>query len=400
MVKIKWLILPLLIGFVILPRLSIDLYLPSLPHIGLDLHTNEKMLQMTLTAYIFGYALSMWLTGHLSNYMGKKKVMLSGLTIYLISTIVCMFAHSILLLIVARFFQALGGCCGTVVARVMVKEGYSKDEQIGMLAHLSTAMALSPLVTPVLGGILQTYFGWRSIFFVLAIISFILFITSKDQLLDNEKNINSSSPSKIYAQYKDLLTNKQFIGYSLAISFAWCDYFAFTLESPFLIQKTLGFSSIGFGFIFSLIVLGYVVGTQMTRILANKLGWDKFILIACGFCFVGAMILSILITVLPLNWEIMAFPMMIVMVGVGIIFPCIQGAVMQPFPHIAGLASGLFFFIQMCFGGLAGLILQAIGQPSIKLMSYFILISSVLLYVSFYKLIWINRVTETQLIKV
>ncbi|MBA2649052.1 MAG: MFS transporter [Legionella sp.] len=173
MVKTKWLMLPLLITLVILPRLSIDFYLPSLPYIGDELQANDTSLQMTLTIFMFGYALSMLIAGPLSDILGRKRVLMYGLIIYLVATLACAVSTSIISLIIARFFQALGGCCGTVIARVMVKDAYCREKQIKILSHLSAAMAICPLLIPILGGTSQAFFGWRvlfiySVFFLLS----------------------------------------------------------------------------------------------------------------------------------------------------------------------------------------------------------------------------------------
>ncbi len=96
-----------------------------------------SLLQMTLTIFMFGYALSMLIAGSLSDILGRKRVLMYGLIIYLVATVACAVSTSIVSLIIARFFQALGGCCGTVIARVMVKDAYCREKQIKILSHLS-----------------------------------------------------------------------------------------------------------------------------------------------------------------------------------------------------------------------------------------------------------------------
>ena len=130
------------------------------------LNTTDLSLKMTLTIFMFGYALSMLIAGSLADSMGRKRVMFYGLILFMLSSLVCALAPNVNVLILGRFFQALGGCCGTVVSRVMVKDSYEREEQIKILAHLSSAMAICPLIIPVLGGGLQLYFGWRSVFFL------------------------------------------------------------------------------------------------------------------------------------------------------------------------------------------------------------------------------------------
>lgn len=390
MLKVHWTIIPLLIALVILPRLSIDLYLPALPSMAISLHTTDFSLQMTLTVFMLGYALSVLIAGPLSDILGRKRVMFFGICIYLISTIICATTSSIFFLIIARFFQALGGCCGTVIARVMVRDVYDKTEQIHILAYLSAAMAVCPLIVPIVGGYLQVYFGWRISFYILALFSLLLLVFS------NTKFKDPFVAKKIYFHdlmnnYKMLFQHRLFLGYSLTIGFAWCDYFAFTLESPFIFEKMLKIMPSSFGFILAGVVLGYLIGTIITKRYANGIGWDKLILIATSLCIFGSILLVFLIVLLSLSWPIIMFPMMIIMMGVGIIIPCTQAAVMQPFSSMAGTASGLFFFIQMTFGAICGFIIQTIKVNSAAPMAFIILTSSLLLLISFYTLIWRNN---------
>ena len=275
----------------------------------------------------------------------------------------------------------------------MVKDAYSREEQIKILSHLSAAMAISPLLIPILGGISQIYLGWRAVFYMLGVFSLILFIICKGQINESHIENHPISLKILLGHYKLLLTNRLFIGYSFTIGLAWCDYFAFTLKSPFLLQKILGFNSIIFGVLLAIIVLGYLVGTQITKRFANEIGWDKLIFIATISSLLGALLLTALNILFPLNWINLILPMIIIMVGVGIIIPCTQAAVMQPFPKIAGTASGLFFFIQMAFGGICGLVLQFFNNAATS-MIITIFICSLMLIVVFYKFIWKLKTEE------
>jgi DHA1 family bicyclomycin/chloramphenicol resistance-like MFS transporter len=386
------LLLPILILMVILPRLATDLYIPSLPSISYSFNGSIKMVQMTMTMFMLGYAISMLIAGTLSDIYGRKKVMIWGIGVFLISTLICAISNSLIILVTARFFQAIGGCSGTVVARVMVRDSYKKDHQISILSHLSTAMAICPLIAPVIGGIINTYFGWHYIFIVLLLIGLItLALILKE--LEEESVVTKRDIliSDLFKNYKMLLTDKSFLGYSFTIGTAWSAYFAFVIEAPFLFQKELGLSSISFGILFSVVVLGYVIGAQLSRKYANKIGWDQLILIAIFFCVVGSVILCLLILLLKLCPAIVVFPMILIMIGVGIIIPCTQAAVMQPFLKITGTASGLFFFIQMIFGLISGLVIQSFTLNPSKLMAFVILFSSLFLFSSFHFLIWRNK---------
>ena len=384
-----------LILMVLIPRLCIDLFLPSLPGAAQELNVSFTSIQMTMTTFMLGYALSMLSIGPLADCYGHVKVACIGIILFILASALCFFSYNIILLDVARFFQAFGGCCGTVIARAMVRKQFSKDKQIHLLAMLSLAMAISPIIAPVAGGVVASYFTWRGVFFILSIVGILLLLL----LLKLKKlttDIRQPLPPLIKT-YKHLLKHRHFIGYSLTIGFAWFNYFLFTIESPLLIQKVLHFNEIYFGVFFALSISGYVIGTRVTRYFANNLGWDKLMLYACFISILGSLVMLLALSGKVFFWYDIIIPMIIVMFSIGIIIPCAQGSVMQPFGDIAGTALGLFFFIQMLFGVLAGLVAPFIyGTGAASLAKVMLLISSVMLF-TFYLLIYkkvVNKTTE------
>ncbi len=391
MIKTRWLTIPFLIALVILPRISTDLYLPSVPNMGKFFHTNASLLQMTLTTFMFGYALSVLITGPLSDVFGRKKIALYGLFIYAIATLYCALSSSIEALIIARFFQALGGGCGTVIARVIVKDSYAKNQQIHMLAYLSAAMGICPLCIPILGGTLDFYLGWQAVFYALEIFAIALLIMVLYQVQQNSIKLPRIKLKDLMGHYNYILTHRIFLGYSLTIGLAWSGYMVFTVESPFLLQQNMHLNAVLFGCLFALAVVGYLIGTQLTKRFANQIGWDKLIFIAALSCLSGALIMFVLAELFEPRWFMLIFPMLLIMMGVGIIIPCTQAAVLQPFPEITGTASGLFFFIQMLFGGICSLIVQLFSDHSMQTVSLFLLSISSLLIISFYQIIGLKK---------
>lgn len=340
-------------------------------------------MQMTLTAFMFGSSFSMIIGGLLADIIGKKRIQIYSLSIFLIATLVCTFTNNIYILIGGRFFQALGASCGTLVGRMWVKEFYHRDEQIKILSYLSLSMAICPLITPFLGAIIQQYFGWRSVFFVLALISFFIFYVICSQVKDDRITTNVINIKNILSNCGAVFAHKQFWAYSFAIGCVWSNYVSFIMESSFLLRGILGFESIGYSILITLPIIGYLAGIFSAKKYANKLGWDQLISLATYISLAGAIIMIISALFFPMHWISIICPMMLVMVGTGIIIPCSQGAVMQPFSHMAGIATGLFFFIQMLMGSLFGMILQTSSHQTALPLASNILVSSMLLVASF-----------------
>lgn len=388
MFKTEWLIQPLLIGLVMLPYLSTDLYLAALPQMGIDFQASNAAVQMTLTIFMFGYALSLLMGGPLSDFLGRKSVLCSSLVLYFLATGICLFSSSIITLNVGRFLQAIGSGSGMVIARVIVKDVYHKERQIHVMAHLFAAVASSSLLFPTIGGYLKTTLGWKSIFYVLGICSLILLFAVGNQIKKSEILPERFDFWKLLLSYKRLLQNRLFLGYSLAIGLVWVNLITFTLTAPFLLQNNLHFSSLEFGLTYSSAMCGSLMGALIARKLANRLDWNKLIFVGIVICLLGAVTMNLLVWKTPFSWISITLPMFFILLGGGMVIPCTQAAVMQPFPQMAGTASGLFFFIQMNFGGLAGLWVQAFSKISPLLLATTCLFSSLLLITIFYTVVW------------
>src|SRR5574340_191554 len=161
----------LLATLVALGPISTDLYLPALPALATYFGSDVSRVQLTLSVFLAGFAVAQIVYGPLSDRFGRRPVMLAGLTIYLLASVACAFAVSIDGLIAARFLQALGACAGPVLGRAIVRDVYGPVEAARVLAYISGAMAIAPMLGPMLGGWLTVLFGWRANFAALSIFS-------------------------------------------------------------------------------------------------------------------------------------------------------------------------------------------------------------------------------------
>src|SRR4051812_19530233 len=147
--------------------LSVDMYLASLPEIGRLLAAPTSQVQLTISAYLVGFACAQIFYGPVSDRHGRRPVLITALGIYLLATLACAFSTSIEMLIAARFLQAVGGSGASVLGRAIVRDMYEGSRIGRELARMAAIMALAPLVAPLIGGALQTTFGWRSNFVTL-----------------------------------------------------------------------------------------------------------------------------------------------------------------------------------------------------------------------------------------
>ena len=147
--------------------LTTDMYLPSLPDIARLLGASTAQTQLTVSSYLVGFAVGQIFYGPLADRHGRKPVLLGAMALYCVASLACALSTSIEMLIAARALQALGGSGGIVLARAIVRDLYSGARAGRELSLIGAVMALAPVLAPLIGGVLQTAFGWRSVFFTL-----------------------------------------------------------------------------------------------------------------------------------------------------------------------------------------------------------------------------------------
>ena len=147
--------------------LSIDMYLPALPAMAADLSVKTALVANSLPAYFFGLALGQLVYGPLSDRVGRKLPLYFGLSLFVVASLACAFADNISMLLVARFFQALGGCVGVVIARAAIRDHLSMSDSAQAYSMLLLVMGVAPILAPVLGSWLLLVTGWQGIFVVL-----------------------------------------------------------------------------------------------------------------------------------------------------------------------------------------------------------------------------------------
>lgn len=352
------LLLPPLVAF---QAISTDLYLPALPAIVADLATEPARVQLTLSVFLAGFGLAQLVYGPLSDRFGRRPLLLLGTALYVGTSLACMAAETIGQLVLFRFLQGAGACCGPVLGRAVVRDVYPPADAVRILAYLSAAVALAPALGPILGGWLTMGFGWRSTFAALAAFGLVLLagIVLLLPETNQRKDPHATRPRHLAANYLTLLRDLQYVGFVLVAALAYSGIFAFISGSSYLLIEVVGLSPAAFGLCFSAVVLGYMTGSLITGRFGARLGLRRMLVLG-GLLATAAGLVGLTIAVLlpPTIVSIVA-PQTAFMVAAGLLLPTAMAGAIGPHPRMTGLASGLLGFIQLAIAALVGVAVGA-----------------------------------------
>ena len=145
--------------------ISLYMLVPALPVLATTFGGDISVAQMTVSLYMVGIACSQLIMGPLSDKFGRRPVLLAGLALMVAASIGCSLAQTLPQLIAARFLQALGGATGMVVSRAIIRDLYSRDRISSMISLVIAVMMMAQMLSALVGGLLETAFGWRAIFY-------------------------------------------------------------------------------------------------------------------------------------------------------------------------------------------------------------------------------------------
>ena len=325
----------------------VDLYLPSLPQLASFFETNASMTQLTLTTAMIGLAVGQLLLGPLSDKFGRKIPLIISLVIYIISTILIVYAPNIESMIVLRVIQGLSSAGSVVISRAVATDLYRGREMTRFFGLLMTINGIAPIISPILGSLLLEYISWKGVFVFLALIGVVvLFFCFR---LKESLSVENRLQGSIFATFSTfgvIIKNRLFMSYVGIESFLLGAMFAYIAASPFILQSFYGLSAFIFSLCFGANGAALVIGANIGGKLPNRQA------LAIGvLAFVVAALYTIAVLLIQPHWlfvEIAFFAMLLLM---GITFPAISSLAMESERQYAGSASALLGFAPFFLGG-------------------------------------------------
>jgi len=251
--------------------LSTDMYLPALPGMAVYFHTTAKVMNMTMVGFFFFFAIGMLIFGPVSDKLGRKRVLLAGITLYSVSCLCCAFSTSVMMLIISRIFQALGGGAMVSVSTALVKDQFTGRSQGSVLAASQVFGVLAPVLAPLIGAQLLRFFGWRATFVLLTIIAVFIIIMCclMKETLPKENRLKENV-IKSFSRLGVVLKNGTFATFLIAIVLTQIPMMAYITTSSYIYVKQFGLSTTIYSLFFAGNSLVSVIGPVLYVFLRNK----------------------------------------------------------------------------------------------------------------------------------
>jgi len=336
--------------------LATDMYLPALPDIRSTLGASTAQTQATLSGFLVGYAVAQLVYGPASDRKGRKPAMLFGLGLFTLGSLACAVAPGIEVLVVARVLQALGGAGSVVLARAMVRDLYEGPRAARELSRMGSIMALVPALAPILGAGVGALWGWRSIFYVMALSGPALAFAVHRKLPETLRQplAEPFSTASMLRGFALIFRSPTFRYYAFLGALSFAGFFCFLSGASLVLQTHYGVTPFGFSIAFAVVTVGFIGGALLAG--RKVMGWGIDGTLKRGVVLLvlaGLSMLAVMASGIGGAPAIVA-AMTLYQVGFALTLPQSNAGAMMPFRDRAGSASSLFSVIQMSTAAVAG----------------------------------------------
>lgn len=327
-----------------LAGMSTDIYIPSLPAMTIYFDVHKSMIQYTIMSYVFAMGIGQLFAGPVSDAYGRKKQLIISILLQIFCVLIILNSSNIYWVIIARFFQGIGGAFMVVPLRAILNDVFTGDQLKKQFQYGTIAYALGPIVAPFIGGYLQSYFGWHANFYFILIYAICLLGLFSFTFKETSTTMHALTIDKFSQNYKTLFSSMHFLFGAIFAGILIGYTSLFNVAGPFIIQVALHQSPIVYGHIALLIGLGWFLGNMLNRFIfhINKTIKTK---IALSISFITGLMTLILGLEGYFSLIYVVVPTVIIIMSCGSIFSIYVSECLTIFPKIAASANGALFAI-------------------------------------------------------
>jgi MFS transporter, DHA1 family, multidrug resistance protein len=343
--------------------LATNIFLPSLPAMAASLHVSSAAVTSAITVYLAIFAVGQLIVGPLSDRFGRRPLILTGLCLFVAGTIWCALAADLSDLLIGRSIQASGGCAALVLSRAIARDLFDGQMLAKVMAAITIATAAAPGFSPLLGGALDHFLGWRSEFIfvagfaICALAAYAMFVGETIRSIRTSMN-----PLTIAGSYLALIRDARFFVPARTAGLMMVGLFAIFSAAPRVLVESYGFSPITLGLLFAGVVFVVFGAGMLATRLSARLGLNRATTVGLVITVIGGIALPLAVLVAKESFLPFLLATAIFLFGLGIVSPLSSAAALSPFGNKAGVAAALLGFSQMAGGALGTLLAAAISS--------------------------------------
>ena len=360
-----WRLMLLLVAMSSVGPLSVNIIVPALPGLATAFTADPALVQLTVSLYFAGLACAQLVLGSLSDRFGRRPVLLAGFGLTIVTSLGAAAAPTAAALVAARTAQALGASTGIVIGRAIIRDLYERDRAASMLGWVTMSVVAVPMFGPLIGGVLEEWFGWRAIFLFIAAASVVILAWAAYALPETRPpNPAGTQPERrLWRETRELLTTPAFAGFVLCAAMISGPFYAIMGGSAHVVITHMGRSATELGLWMVFASIGYMIGNAMAGRYSVRYGGNAMLWWGLILELAATVASAVFIAVIPDAGPASIFvPLFVLYVGNGMGLPnAIAGAVSVR-PGAAGTAAGVIGFVQMGWGAI---ISQLIGYPTV-----------------------------------
>ncbi|WP_246072172.1 multidrug effflux MFS transporter [Martelella lutilitoris] len=343
---------------------SLAIYTPAMPTLAIAFDTTDAAIKLSLSVFFGGFAFAMLVAGPLADAFGRRKTAIGFLMVYMIGSLLAVFAWDVNSLLLGRLVQGIGASAGLTVGRAIVRDQFTGEPAARIMNMIGIVLAVGPAIAPTVGGLILSVFDWKAIFLTMAgfgaaSTAILVTMMSETVVPDREK----ARPLPLLKAYGRLLASGRFMAASLLIASSAGTLYALASILPFVLIKVAGLTPSQYGVGMLLQTGSYFVGSVVFRFVLGRFSSRSLVRVGLLFIALGASAIAVSVELLPISYLSVMLPVASFAFGIAFVMPYTMNAALLPFPSIAGSASALMGFMQMGAGLVTGIIAAAIGSP-------------------------------------
>ncbi len=349
-----------------LGAIGTHMVMPALPALVREFGTTPDRVQMTISIFLIALAISQIAVGPLADRFGRRAVLLAGLAVFILASAGCAMASSIEWLIATRVLQGASSCTGLVIARLLLRDLFTRSAATSKLGFITTCVSVAPTFGPVAGGLLFERFGWTGIFWFLAMMGAIILAGALIFVQEPPRPAAAAPSPPMVSAFGALLRNAEFLCFFAMIGIVTGAFYVFASGAPYLGERFLHLTPAEYGLWFAPVAFGHTLGAFLAGNLAVRVGPLRLLFVGAGilltFTALGA-------TLLLCGYQsplTLFGPMSLANIGTGLIMPSAIIAAVNAVTGIAGMSAGMVGLSQFgsaaIFSFLAGAIVQRSGS--------------------------------------